>query len=83
MGRGSAAVLPLTLRAAARNPATAGPELAAVSTFGYLGLFLASPAIGVLAEATSLRSALLLVGAACLVAAAFASRLGPDSSAAG
>lgn len=76
-GLGLAAVFPLTLRAAARNPATAGPDLAAVSTLGYLGLFLGPPAIGVLAEQTGLRAALLLVCAACLVAAIFAFRIDP------
>ncbi len=76
-GLGLAAVFPLTLRAAARNPATAGPDLAAVSSLGYLGLFLGPPAIGVLAEQTGLRAALLLVCAACLVAAIFAFRIDP------
>lgn len=75
MGLGLAAVFPLTLRAAAQRPATAGPDLAAVSTFGYLGLFLGPPAIGILAEATSLRAALLLVCAACILATVFASRI--------
>jgi len=75
MGLGLAAVFPLTLRAAARSPATAGPDLAAVSTFGYLGLFLGPPAIGILAEVTSLRAALLLVCAACVLATIFVSRI--------
>ncbi len=78
-GLGLAAVFPLTLRAAARNLATAGPDLAAVSTLGYLGLFLGPPTIGVLAEQTGLRAALLLVCAASLVAAIFASRLDPGA----
>lgn len=82
LGLGLAGVFPLTLRAAARNPATAGPDLAAVSTFGYLGLFLGPPTIGLLAELTSLRAALLLVCAACVMAAALASRISAGSTSA-
>ncbi len=80
MGLGLAAIFPLTLRAAARHPETAGPDLAAVSTLGYLGLLSGPPVIGVLAELTGLRAALLLVCAACLVAGALATRIGADST---
>jgi MFS family permease len=68
MGLGVAALFPLTLRVAARNAETAGPDLAAVSSLGYLGFLLGPPTIGVLAEQTSLRIALLLVCGACLAA---------------
>ncbi|MDQ4038685.1 MAG: MFS transporter [Actinomycetota bacterium] len=74
MGLGLAAVFPMTLRAAANNTATAGPDLAAVASFGYLGLFLGPPTIGILAEQSSLRWALVLVCAVCVVAAALTVR---------
>lgn len=80
MGLGLAALFPLTLRAAARNADTAAPDLAAVSSVGYLGFLLGPPTIGLLAEQTSLRLALLLVCAACLVAAALATRIGADAT---
>src|SRR5918994_1241729 len=60
MGLGLSALFPLTLHATRSQPA-AGPALAAVSTLGYTG-FLAGP--------PSLRTALGLVCALCLVAAA-------------
>ena len=75
MGLGLAAVFPLTLRAAGGAGVQAGPDLAAVSTVGYGGFLLGPPVIGLLAEATSLRAALGLVCAACLVAAASAGAL--------
>lgn len=79
MGLGLAALFPLTLRAAACTEATAGPDLAAVSSLGYLGLLLGPPTIGLLAEQTGLRLALLLVCGACLVAAALSSRIGTEA----
>jgi MFS family permease len=75
MGLGLSAVFPLALRASGLEGASAAPGLAAVSTVGYAGCFLGPPLIGLLAEATSLRAALLLVGALCLVAAALAGHL--------
>jgi len=81
MGLGLAAVFPLALRAAARNTDTSAPDLAAVSTVGYLGFLLGPPAIGALAELSSLRMALLLVCGVCLVAAALASRIGSGAEA--
>jgi MFS family permease len=77
MGLGLSAVFPLALQAAGADPERAGPELAAVSTLGYGGFLLGPPAIGLLAEASSLRAALLLVCALCLVAAALAAELRP------
>lgn len=80
MGLGVAALFPLTLRVAARNAETAGPDLAAVSSLGYLGFLLGPPTIGVLAEQTSLRIALLLVCGACLAAAVLVTRVAADST---
>jgi MFS family permease len=67
-GLGLSALFPLTLQATGRQPAP-GPALAAVSTLGYAGFLVGPPSIGLLAEATSLRGALLLVCALCLLAA--------------
>ena len=75
MGAGLSAVFPLTLRAAGADAEGAGPALAAVSTVGYGGFLIGPPTIGLLADATSLRAALLLVCALCLTAAALAPHL--------
>jgi predicted MFS family arabinose efflux permease len=74
MGIGLSAVFPLTLRAAGMHGAAAGPDLAAVSTVGYVGFLAGPPLIGVLAEGSSLRAALALVCALCVVAALAARR---------
>lgn len=58
MGAGLSAVFPLALRAAGGAGSTG---LAAVSTVGYAGFLAGPPVIGLLAEASSLRTALLLV----------------------
>jgi MFS family permease len=68
MGLGLSALFPLTLQATGRQ-AAAGPALAAVSTLGYAGFLTGPPTIGVLAQASSLRAALLLVCALCVLAA--------------
>jgi hypothetical protein len=68
MGLGLSALFPLTLQATGRQAAP-GPALAAVSTLGYAGFLTGPPTIGLLAEATSLRAALLPVCALCLLAA--------------
>jgi MFS family permease len=70
MGLGLSAVFPLALRAAGLDEDVPGPALAAVSTVGYAGFLTGPPLIGALADAGSLRSALLLVPSLCLVAAA-------------
>jgi hypothetical protein len=69
MGIGLSVVFPLTLRAAGIHGATAGPALAAVSTVGYAGFLAGPPVIGLLADAASLRAALSVVCALCVVAA--------------
>lgn len=74
MGLGLSAVFPLTLQATGAQAAP-GPALAAVSTLGYAGFLTGPPAIGLLAEATSLRAALLPVSALCLLAALLTSHL--------
>jgi hypothetical protein len=75
MGLGLAAIFPLSLRAAGGEESHPGPELAAVSTLGYVGLLLGPPFIGVLAELSGLRAAMVVVVAASLVAAGLAGTL--------
>lgn len=76
MGLGLSVVFPLTLRASALGgQAAAAPSLAAVTTVGYGGLLVGPPVIGLLAEATGLRSALGLVCLLCAVTAALAAHI--------
>jgi predicted MFS family arabinose efflux permease len=58
MGSGLSVVFPLALRAAG---GAGSADLAAVSTVGYAGFLAGPPLIGVLAEGSSLRGALLTV----------------------
>jgi MFS family permease len=75
MGLGLANAFPLTLLAAEeQSSGPTGPALAAVSTVGYLGFLLGPPAIGLIAEATDLRGALVLIVPLCALAAVIASR---------
>jgi len=75
MGIGLSALFPLSLRAAGQDPERSGPALAAVSTVGYAGFLTGPPAIGLLAEATDLRTALAPVCLLLLLAAALATHL--------
>lgn len=76
MGVGLSVVFPLTLRASALgSEAAAAPSAAAVSTVGYGGLLVGPPVIGLLANATDLRVALVLGCLLCGVAAALATHL--------
>jgi hypothetical protein len=72
MGVGLSAVFPLALRASGFAEASPGPALAAVSTVGYGGFLLGPRLIGILAEATGLRGALLVVCGLCVLAAGLA-----------
>ncbi len=73
LGFGLAAVYPLCLRAAATTPGLpAGAALAAVTTTGYTGFLAGPPVVGLLADATSLRTSLGVVGGLCVVAAVLA-----------
>jgi MFS family permease len=71
---------PLALRAAGMHGEEAGPDLAAVSTVGYVGFLSGPPLIGWLADASSLRGALALVCGLCLVAALSARRARLDDT---
>jgi MFS family permease len=76
LGAGLAVIIPLVFRAAASG-ADAGPALAGVTTTGYLGFLAGPPIIGVLASATSVPAALLLVAGAALAVGASAGALDP------
>lgn len=79
MGAGLAGAFPLIVGAAARAGGDAeAPAIAAVSGAGYVGLMAGPATIGLLSDAASLRSALLVVVALCLAAAALASSIGRD-----
>ncbi len=62
LGIGVATVVPMTFSAAGRAPGRdAGTSVAAVATVGYAGWMLAPPVIGLIAQGTSLKTALALV----------------------
>ena len=69
MGLGLSVVFPLTLRAAGHRDSSPGPAVAAVSTVGYMGFLLGPPVIGLLAQVSGLRVALLVVVGACAAVA--------------
>jgi MFS family permease len=64
LGIGLANVFPLVVSAASRSPAP-GVAIATVTTGGYAGVLIGPPAIGFLADASSLPAALGLVVALC------------------
>jgi predicted MFS family arabinose efflux permease len=73
MGLGYAAVIPMAFSRAAADPLLpAGQAIAAVATLGYGAMLLGPPVIGFVAEMSSLRLALGLVGVAALLIAALA-----------
>ena len=72
-GAGTAALFPVAFHAAGHLPGVAtGQGVAVVAWMGRVGFLFAAPMVGVLGDATSLRSALLLVPAAGLAVAALA-----------
>ncbi|MGI8485363.1 MAG: MFS transporter [Thermomicrobiales bacterium] len=63
VGLGLSVILPITYRAAGSTPGISrGKAVASVATVGYLGFLAGPPIIGTVADAASLRGALLLVG---------------------
>lgn len=73
MGMGYAAVVPLAFSRAAADPdIPSGQAIASVATLGYGALLMGPPLIGFVAEATSLRVSLLLVGCLALMIAVLA-----------
>ncbi|HEU4975879.1 MAG TPA: MFS transporter [Baekduia sp.] len=76
LGAGLSVLIPLVFRAAATG-ADAGPALAGVTTAGYLGFVVGPPVIGLIAAATSVPAALLVVVAAALLVGTGAGALEP------
>lgn len=66
VGLGLAMVIPLVFAAAGSGNAAAGRALSRVTTFGYVGMLAGPSVIGPLAEATSLRLAMVLPAALAL-----------------
>ncbi len=80
-GLGLANTVPLLFSTAGRLPGIApGMAVAMVATFGYTGLLLGPPMIGIVADASSLRIALLLLVPAVLAVAFFGPRILVHSS---
>ena len=69
LGLGLANIFPLVVSAASRAPSP-GLAIATVSTGGYAGVLIGPPAIGFIADATSLPVAFGLVVALCALMAA-------------
>ena len=73
VGIGIAAPFPLVFRAAGNHPTIPrGQGVAAIATIGYSGFLLGPPALGWIAEFSSLRVLMVCVAVLCFVAAAFA-----------
>lgn len=83
VGLGVATVVPLAFSAAGRFPGVSSSAgIAGVATIGYAGFLAGPPIIGLIAEATSLQIALLLVAAviATLIVTAQTLDIAPDSA---
>jgi MFS family permease len=80
MGMGLSAVFPLALRASGRVESSSGPAVAAVSTVGYGGFLLGPPLIGILADGSGLRAALVVVCLLCLFAAGLAGNVREEAA---
>lgn len=78
VGLGLANLVPVFFGAAGRIPGQSpGSAIAALATIGYSGFVVGPPCIGLVADATSLRTALLLIVAACIAIAACAGIVDP------
>ncbi|MGE5689134.1 MAG: MFS transporter [Pseudomonadota bacterium] len=83
MGVGLATVVPISFRAAASVPGIpAGVGIAGLTTVGYAGFLVGPPLIGFIAQATSLRAALLVVLGLLVALAALARATRPAEAAA-
>ena len=77
MGLGYAAVIPLAFSRAAADPEIpAGQAIASVATLGYGAMLMGPPAIGFIADASSLRISFALVGLFALLIAVLSPVLG-------
>ena len=77
LGAGLSTVIPTVFRAAGAAGSSAGAGIAAVSTVGYTAFLVGPPAIGFLADATSLPLALSLLVVLCGAIAVLAPATGP------
>jgi MFS family permease len=76
VGFGCSIIVPIAFAAAGNLTESAGGALATVVTAGYFGLFVGPPLIGMVAEAITLRWALLIVVGLCLTGVALAPLVG-------
>ncbi|MFV2172757.1 MFS transporter [Actinomadura sp. LOL_016] len=75
VGLGLSIIAPITFEAATRRTSLPPSQaLSAVATMGYAGFLAGPPLLGLVASASSLRLALLLVAALCVVAATLSQR---------
>ncbi len=72
-GLGFSVIVPLVFGAAGRHGSSAGAGLAAVTTVGYFGFLVGPPVIGLTADHTGLRAALLIAAVLSLLVSALAS----------
>ena len=77
LGAGLATVVPTVFRAAGARTTSPGAGIAAVSTVGYSAFLVGPPFVGFLADATSLRLALGVVGALCALIVVLAGATAP------
>ena len=68
LGLGLSVLVPVFFSTAADGPGAAGPKLAVVSSFSYLGFLIGPAALGPLASATSIHSALWVLPCFALLA---------------
>ena len=76
VGFGCSIIVPITFAAAGNRTESAGGALATVVAAGYFGLFVGPPLIGMVAEAITLRWALLIVVGLCLTGVVLAPLVG-------
>lgn len=82
VGLGLSTIMPLAFSAGGNHPSVAsGVGIASVATIGYTGFLAGPPIIGLIAEATSLRIAMMLITAliATLIVSAGAFQVKPQS----
>jgi predicted MFS family arabinose efflux permease len=81
VGAGIASIFPLVLSACSRQPAVSpATAIAVVSTIGYLGHLAAPPAIGMIADQTSLTVGIALIAVVTTIIALLASQLATNAS---
>jgi MFS family permease len=80
IGMGVSSVVPMVYSAAGRSKTMApGTALTAVSSLGFLGLLLAPPLIGFIADASSLRISFLMISVMSIAVVVLATRMSSSS----